>query len=1158
MKPAQNLLRVSFTCLEKKYMAIPNQRSLSSALLWGLALILVSLSQTACNCGGTVDPPKEIKIRLTSPENNKRFNLADDLDPAFPGFQATIRGQVENAPAGSTVTLTTNGAQPATVNLQGGDLTFEKYTLVEGQNILQIKLTTPAGQSYSSDSITVFVDSNCYTIKIEKPVAGETFGPRDDENTEREGLQKTVEVSVNPQPPENEDVELILDNGASPVTERKTVVGGRAVFDQLTFPNGEVKITARVTKASGNVCETSHSIRINLDKPQVTISAPVSNTLLCPADDLEPQTEGYQLRVEATTNAPDGSQGRLFRDGRPFAGPEVVQGGRVAFNVTFTALSAVLEHTLKVTIRDNLENEGESVDTPVRIRTRGYEIGIVGLIDGQELPASRDLDPNTPGVQVDAIVNGSMPDGTQVTLTLNGQPLTAASANGRATFRITLVENQVNTLRASATEPSCNLTAESSELSVRVQEQGSPALTCKLLKGPAFDARNLAALQVTDDTDDQTPGIQNGLECQTDAEEGQNATLSFGPQVVLTQALTAGANNLRVARFEGLTLAEGENKINVRVTNNNLKTTERDYTVIVDTTPPLAITDLQATVENHREASIKLAWKSPQDSGTDASGVVRYEFRWREGTTIDEADWANIPNVRQSNVVSPSGETETLVISGFRVTRSYAIAVRSIDRAGNLSPISNVATATVEFKEQSINAVGPPNGLFGRSVVVGDLDKDGNLDLVVATPNDTNPVGGKLRTGAVHIYYGRSGSTGNFFPSTPDVSLYGEDTNHALGASLVSVGDLNNDGFDDFAVSSTLANSNNGRVYIVFGGQRGQLQSGNIAPIARVVINGTGTFFGGSMAVAGVGGTPDINKDGRPDLLVAATLEAIPNTTPALRGRIYAFFGRSSYPNSQLVLNPTDTVYAGLVIENNSLAALPSFGGGLSVADINKDGDADLIVPASGAHQVLLFFGPLLGPAGNQNQRTSSQATLTIQGSADSNFGTNAVIVGDIDNDNNPDLVISAPKKQSPQGNASGMAFVFSGQKINQRTNLTEADAALSYFSLNTLSEIRTIAPAGDLDKDGHADFLIGDGRADTNGLTNNGAVYLLFGGPFSSLQSGNLEQRAQSTWHGSANESQLGIFTLLGGLDLNKDTYPDMILFESGNNVLGKMYVVY
>jgi hypothetical protein len=1155
MKPAQNLLRVSFTCLEKKYMAIPNQRSLSSALLWGLALILVSLSQSACNCGGTVDPPKEVKIRLTSPENNKRFNLADDLDPAFPGFQATIRGQVENAPAGSTVTLTTNGTQPATVNLQGDELTFEKYTLVEGQNILQIKLSTPAGQNYSSDSITVFVDSNCYTIKIEKPVAGETFGPRDDENTEREGLQKTVEVSVNPQPPDNEEVELILDNGASPVTERKTVVGGRAIFDQLTFPNGEVKITARVTKASGNVCETSHSIRVNLDKPQVTISAPVSNTLLCPADDLEPQTEGYQLRVEATTNAPDGSQGRLFRDGRPFAGPEVVQGGRVAFNVTFTALSAVLEHTLKVTIRDNLENEGESVDTPVRIRTRGYEIGFLGILDGQEIPASRDLDPNTPGVQIDAIVNGSMPDGTQVTLLLNGQPLTAASANGRATFRITLVENQVNTLRASATEPSCNLTAESAELSVRVQEQGSPALTCKLIKGPAFDARNLAALQVTDDTDDQTPGIQNGLECQTDAEEGLNATLSFGPQIVLTQALTAGANNLRVARFEGLTLAEGENKLNVRVTNNNLKTTERDYTVIVDTTPPLAVTDLQATVENHREASIKLAWKSPQDSGADASGVVRYEFRWREGTTIDEADWANIPNVRQSNVVSPPGETETLVIPGFRVTRSYAIAVRSIDRAGNLSPISNIATVTVDFKDQSANAVGAADALYGRAArIIGDLDKDGILDLVVTATSDAPT--GKTRTGAVHIYYGRSGTSGNFFPATPDVSLYGEDSNQSLGAALVRLGDLNNDGFDDFAVSSIAANSNNGRVYIVFGGQRGQLQTGSILPAARVIINGRGSFFGGSMVGAGAFGQPDINKDGRPDLLISAALELVPNTT--FRGRIYAFFGRSSYPSTQLVLNPTDTTYADLVIDNDSLAAIPGFGVDLTVGDINRDGNIDLIAPAANAHQVLIFFGPLLGPAGTLKEVKTSQATLTIQGSTGSNFGTNAVVVGDIDNDNNADLVISAPRKQSPQGNASGMAFVFSGQKINQRTNLTEADAALSYFSLNTLSEIRTIAPAGDLDKDGYADFLIGDGRADTNGLTNNGAVYLIFGGPLSTLQSGNLEQRAQATWHGSANEAQLGLYSVLGGFDINKDGFDDLLFIETGNNVIGKFYLVY
>jgi hypothetical protein len=88
-----------------------------------------------------------------------------------------------------------------------------------------------------------------------------------------------------------------------------------------------------------------------------------------------------------------------------------------------------------------------------------------------------------------------------------------------------------------------------------------------------------------------------------------------------------------------------------------------------------------------------------------------------------------------------------------------------------------------------------------------DLNRDGYSDLLVADENGSYVVFGK-KSGFGDVDVSSLGSDG-FSVAAP-----------AAGgiSSVATVGDVNGDGFDDFAIGVAAADAGNGRVYVVFGG----------------------------------------------------------------------------------------------------------------------------------------------------------------------------------------------------------------------------------------------------------------------------------------------------------------------------------------------------
>lgn len=142
-----------------------------------------------------------------------------------------------------------------------------------------------------------------------------------------------------------------------------------------------------------------------------------------------------------------------------------------------------------------------------------------------------------------------------------------------------------------------------------------------------------------------------------------------------------------------------------------------------DDIPPAAITDLAAE-PGPRGGTVALAWTSPGDDGnlgTPASFVIKYTtvpgYNWSGGF-----DGASLAVATRTAEVT-AGDTMPALIDGLPGGVTYYFAVKTYDFAGNLSQVSNVASA---FGALDLVPPLPPSGL---TVVDTPGDEGGRLTL---------------------------------------------------------------------------------------------------------------------------------------------------------------------------------------------------------------------------------------------------------------------------------------------------------------------------------------------------------------------------------------------------------------------------------------------
>lgn len=387
-------------------------------------------------------------------------------------------------------------------------------------------------------------------------------------------------------------------------------------------------------------------------------------------------------------------------------------------------------------------------------------------------------------------------------------------------------------------------------------------------------------------------------------------------------------------------------------------------------------------------------------------------------------------------------------------------------------------------------------------------------------------------------------------------TYWGDAQDDRGGWSVSGLGDINNDGIDDFAISahweSTTA-SRAGEVYVVFGS--GALPSastlGSIADSDGFAIKGTTAsgLLGEDISPAG-----DFNGDGIDDFIIGAQGE---NAAHVIFGQIGA-----TRPDAAI-----DSLGSGGVTFSGSGDA---FGGAVSSAgDVNNDGFDDILVGAWGASEAFLIYGQSSGYYSGTvsvSSLSQSEASKFIGGPGD-NSGVSLHGIGDFNNDGFDDLAIGAETASRGGKKDVGATYVIFGAAtaLPALIDLT-TDSDLEFIGGNAGDMAGHAVQGGfDFNDDTIADLLIGAPNADPNNLSDAGAAYVIYGG--SNLGTGSIALDQMNTSAGliingvSAGSNFGGAVASAG--EFNSDTISDIIIgaenYSAGSNFgAGRSYVLF
>jgi FG-GAP repeat len=326
---------------------------------------------------------------------------------------------------------------------------------------------------------------------------------------------------------------------------------------------------------------------------------------------------------------------------------------------------------------------------------------------------------------------------------------------------------------------------------------------------------------------------------------------------------------------------------------------------------------------------------------------------------------------------SPGGDPQSGAISVLQGSSAGLVASRVLEQE-NLDLGSN-----------------DPGDAFGEALAVGDFNNDNYDDLIVGIPGESP--GEDPQAGAIAVLNGSSsGLVANRVFEQENLDLGRNDTGDSFGEAL-TIGDFNNDGFDDLVVGipgeSPGEDPQSGAIAILNGSSEG-LVAGRVYTQESLDLgsNDPGDSFGEALTVG------DFNNDGFDDLVVG-----IPGESP----------GGDPQSGTIAILNgSSEGLVAGQVFSQESLDLGSNdqgdlFGAALTVGDFNEDGFDDLIVgtpgespgsdPQSGA--IAILNGSSEGLVAG---RVEEQESLDLGSNDVDDFFGAAVVSSRTDEDSSP------------------------------------------------------------------------------------------------------------------------------------------------------------